>query len=197
MYQKCQIGHKGSRLNSWHRMILGRSSILPWAVPLFWFCLAVSSGGPVVLATPSGLDYQVTVTGVRDKRLRKTLEEISDTVTLRKERPPMTLSQLRRRAEGDVPLLIKTFRAEGYYGGEVKLHIDAQKVPLQVTFQVDLGPVYLLKSVDIETAGAAPSGLRLPEPEQIGLQKSEPARARMILDAEEAVSYTHLTLPTN
>ncbi|MDY6838426.1 MAG: autotransporter assembly complex family protein [Thermodesulfobacteriota bacterium] len=157
----------------------------PQVVFVFLFCLAFISLEHTVFAKPSGLDYQATITGVEEKELRKTLEEISDVVILRKERPPVSLSQLRRRAEGDVPLLTKAFRAEGYYGGQVKLHIDAQKVPVRVTFQVDLGPVYLLKSVDIETAGAAPSGLRLPEPEQIGLQKGEPARARIILDGEE------------
>jgi len=157
----------------------------PHMVFLFLVCLAVSLLGQTVSAKPSGLDYQVTITGVRDKTLRKTLEEISDAVALRKERPPMTLSQLRRRAEGDVPLLTKAFRAEGYYGGQVQLHIDTRTSPVRVTFQVDLGPVYLLKSIDIVTAGAAPPGLRLPEPETLGLQKGEPAWARMILDAEE------------
>jgi len=157
------------------------------AVLLFLVCLAFSLPGHVVSAKPSGLDYQVTITGVRNKTLRKTLEEISDVVALRKERPPITFYQLRRRAEGDVPLLVKALRAEGYYGGEVKLHIDAQAEPLQVTFQVVLEPVYLLKSIDIEPAGAAPPGLRLPEPETLGLQKGEPARARMILDGEETL----------
>ncbi|MDY6955180.1 MAG: hypothetical protein SWE60_27060, partial [Thermodesulfobacteriota bacterium] len=172
-------------LASRHGTTPGGHCFRPQMVSMFLVCLAFILLGHTVFAEPSRLDYQVTITGVEEKTLRKTLEEISDAVALRKERPPVSLSQLRKRAEGDVPLLTKAFRAEGYYGGKVKLHIDPQTRPVQVTFQVELGPVYLLKTVDIHTAEAAPSGLRLPDPETVGLQQGKPARARMILDGEE------------
>jgi translocation and assembly module TamA len=165
-------------------MIPKRSFSLLGMIPWCLLCLAVSLPGHVALAKPSELDYDVAITGVSDSALRGILEEISDTVSLRKERPPATLSRLRQRAQRDVPLFLKALRAEGYYGAEVEVHIDADAKPVRVTFQVGLGPAYLLESIDIQTTGEKTSEIVLPGTAELGLHLEQPARARAIMDGE-------------
>ena len=178
-------GDRGHVLSSPHWANSRRSSLRPWVVLLLWSCLAVSPLGATGLARPSGLDYRVAIMGISNNDLRRTLEEISDTIALRKERPPMTLSLLRRRAQRDLPAFLKALRAEGYYKAAVRADVDSEARPLQVTFHVDLGPAYVLKRLHIQTPREEVPGLHLPGPEELGLPLQEPARARAILDAQE------------
>ena len=83
-------------------LILSHVKLTPFAAwyVFVWFALQWGVG---VMAAGSGLDYKVAITGVPDDKLRTTLEDISYTVLLRKERPPMSLALLRRRAKRDIP----------------------------------------------------------------------------------------------
>lgn len=140
----------------------------------------------MVMAAHSGLDYDVEIKGIADRKLRSVLEEISNTVLLRKERPPVTLPLLRRRVQQDIPRLLKALKAEGYFRASVTADIDTKAKPIRVTFQADPGPAYLLKSVDIQTSGdETVPGLRLPDAKALGLRLGERARAGAILDAQE------------
>jgi translocation and assembly module TamA len=148
--------------------------------------LAVSLPEQRVSAKPSGLDYRVTITGVGDKTLQKSLEDISDTLALRKERPPMTLPMLRRRAEGDISRFLKALRAEGYYGARVTPYMNAEAKPISVVFEVDMGSPYLLKKVEIETARQEEAlAAKLPSVQELGFTLGEPGRSRVVLDGEE------------
>jgi len=101
----------------------------------------------------SGLEYKVVIAGPIDRTLHTTLEGISDTVALRKEKPPMSQGLLRRRVQGDIPRLLSALKSEGYFGAQLKADIDTSADPIVVTFQVDPGPGYPLKTVDIEVVG--------------------------------------------
>ena len=114
-----------------------------------WICLAISLSWPCILVADSNLSYNVTIEGIKDRELRKVLETISDTVAYRK-RPPASVSLLRRRVNRDLPRFLKALKAHSFYGARVTTQIDTKSEPIQVTFRIDPGPPYLLKSADIE-----------------------------------------------
>jgi translocation and assembly module TamA len=127
----------------------------------------------------------VTVSGVAGSELRNAAESVLDTVTLRVDRPPASLGMLRQRVEGDVPRILGVLRSEGYYGAQVTASVDEGRKPVRVSFQVDLGPAYLIKEVHIESivdTNAVPA--KLPEAADIGLSPGGIAKAGTVLDGE-------------
>ena len=131
------------------------------------------------------LRYEVTIEGVGDDALRGLLLQVSESQRLI-DRPPPSIARLRRRAQDDRARLLEVLRSEGYYGGQVEVALDSSVQPIKVTFRIDLGPVYRLGAVSIEVEPPEP-GLRVPSPQEIGLKPGEPAAARTILDAEQAL----------
>ena len=103
---------------------------------------------PCTLWADAGLSYVVSLEGVTDRKVKKLLEAVSDTVGLR-ERPPASLHLLRNRVKQDVPRFLKVLRSQGFYSPEVTTEIDENISPVQVTFRIRPGPPYVLKSVDI------------------------------------------------
>ena len=134
---------------------------------------------------PSGIRYQVAFEGVSDNALRSLLQQVSETERLI-DRPPPSLARLRRRAEDDRQRLLDVLRSEGYYGGQVQVAMDSGAQPVSVTFRIDLGPVYRFGSLSIEAEPPEPA-LTVPSVQEIGLKTGEPAAARTILDAEQAL----------
>jgi translocation and assembly module TamA len=131
------------------------------------------------------LRYVVVIEGVDDDALRGLLQQVSESERLI-DRPPPSLARLRRRAQDDRPRLLEVLRSEGYYDGQVDVAVDSSVEPIEVTFRVELGPVYRLGSVSIE-AEPPEQLLTLPSPTEIGLKPGEPAAARTILDAEQGL----------
>jgi translocation and assembly module TamA len=136
-------------------------------------------------AGAADLRYTVTIEGVPDDALRELLLQVSETQRLI-DRPPPSLARLRRRAQDDRARLLEVLRSEGYYGGQVEVAMDNSVRPIRVTFRIELGPVYRLGAVSIEVEPPEPA-LRVPSPQEIGLKPGEPAAARTILDAEQAL----------
>jgi translocation and assembly module TamA len=82
--------------------------------------------------------------------------------------------------------LVQALRSEGFFGSQVVARIDGEKEPIQVIFNVDLGPPYSVQSIDIRFAGEGESpAAKLPEPNELGLQQGETARGKTILDGEK------------
>ena len=131
------------------------------------------------------MPYQLTIEGVEDAALRELLKEVSETRRLI-DRPPPSLTRLRRRAEDDRARLHQALRSQGYYNATIDLSVDAAAKPVQVVFQVDPGPRYRLRDVAIEVT---PPDADLPLPSVGGARASRPgtpAVAQTILDAETA-----------
>jgi translocation and assembly module TamA len=133
-------------------------------------------------ATPQGVPYEFAIEGVDDAELRALLDEVSETRRLI-ERPPPSLTRLRRRAEDDRARLQEALRSRAYYGAAVELAIDAEAEPVRVIFRVDPGPVYRLRDVAIEVV-PPDADLALPGLEELGIAPGDPAIAQTILDAE-------------
>jgi translocation and assembly module TamA len=133
-------------------------------------------------AAPPGVPYQVALEGVEDDALRELLNEVSETRRLI-DRPPPSLTRLRRRAEEDRAHLQRALRSEGYYDATIDISIDPEAKPVKVVFQVDPGPRYRLREVAIEVT-PPDADLPLPSLEELGIAPGSPAVAQTILDAE-------------
>jgi len=139
--------------------------------------------GICAMAANEALSYRVTIEGVADAELRKVLEAVSNTVALRKQ-PPASLRLLRQRADRDAPRLFKALKAHSFYGAKIEVAIGAERDPIKITFKIDPGNPYLLKSLDIQVVDEAPpKGLVLPDHSSLGLALEAPAKSKPILDA--------------
>jgi translocation and assembly module TamA len=129
-----------------------------------------------------GVPYQVAIEGVDDDALRELLNEVSETRRLI-DRPPPSLTRLRRRAEDDRAGLERALRSEGYYDATIEISIDPDAEPVNVVFRVDPGPRSRLREVAIEVSPPQ-ADLPLPRLEDLGIAPGTPAMAQTILDAE-------------
>jgi translocation and assembly module TamA len=136
-------------------------------------------------AAPPGMPYQVAIEGVEDEALRELLNEVSETRRLI-DRPPPSLTRLRRRAEDDRARLQRALRSEGYYDATIEIRIEADAEPVNVVFAVDPGPRYQLRDVAIEDTPPE-ADLPLPSLEELGIAPGTPALAQTILDAESTL----------
>lgn len=143
---------------------------------------------PSVLGSKLGISYEVIIKGVVDRKLLGMLQSVSDAMALRKEKSPATLGLLRRRVDRDIGQFLKVLKSEGHYSGRVTGDINAKTDPVQVTFQVDPGPAYPLKSVDIQiTQEGTATKEKPPNLAELGLTLGQVARGRTILNAEAAL----------
>jgi translocation and assembly module TamA len=130
----------------------------------------------------SEVPYQLAIEGVADATLRDLLNEVSETRRLI-DRPPPSLTRLRRRAEDDRVRLDGALRSQGYYAAKIDISVDPDAKPVKVVFKVDPGPPYRLREVAIEVT---PSGADLPllTPAELGIAPGTAAVTQTILDAE-------------
>jgi translocation and assembly module TamA len=144
--------------------------------------LAYPSGS---LAEKAGIAYEVTLKGVPDKTIHTVMEEVSNTLAL-KGRPPASLNLLRRRVDKDIPEFLKVLRSRGYYGAQVEAKMDEKNDPVQITFEVDPGPLFLLKWVQIKIVGPDLAVQeRLSNTEDLGLVPGKPCGMQTILNAQK------------
>jgi translocation and assembly module TamA len=170
---------------SWAAAILVGFAVLALLVPGYATGPAgvpTSEVEPDQAAPPTSVPYVVEIQGVEDRALRELLQRVSETRRL-VDRPPPSLTRLRRRAEDDRPRLQRALRSEGYFGATIDLSIDVDAAPVRIAFQVDPGPRYRMRDVAIEVL-PPDTVLPLPSREKLGIAPGEPAVAQTILDAE-------------
>jgi translocation and assembly module TamA len=141
-----------------------------------------AAGAGADVAAREGVPYELSIEGVDDQELRELLDEVSETRRLI-DRPPPSLTRLRRRAEDDRARLQRALRSRGYYGAAVEVAIDAEAEPVRVVLRVDPGPLYRLREVAIELI-PPDADLTLPSLVELGIAPGDPALAQTILDAE-------------
>jgi translocation and assembly module TamA len=96
--------------------------------------------------------YDVRIEGLSSQRLLDQIKQISNSIAL-KDKPPASISLLRKRVDEDISLFTQWFRAQGYFASHIEATLDETAKPLTVVFQVDTGPHFLLRSVDIQIVG--------------------------------------------
>lgn len=164
--------------------ILGGSARQSWTAVNGLLCLLLMARIATAESSTMEIRYRVRIEGVEDRSLRSDLLSVSDSEALVKRRP-ISQIQLRRRAERDVPRLIKVLRANGYYAASVQVRIDASRRRTRVIFDVDPGPRYTFR--DLKVLPVAKDAPRGPTPEEVGMVAGEPALTRVALRAEELI----------
>lgn len=126
-------------------------------------------------------DYQVEMVGVDNRELRQALLNRSELVALQ-ERPPASLNSLRYRATNDLPALLRTLRAYGFYEGETSFQIEEHEGHATVTLIISTGPQYAIGRYSIvDTSHTAPLPFTFTD---LGVDPGTPAKSTTILNAE-------------
>lgn len=129
--------------------------------------------------------YQTVVTGLPDPQMTA-LAEQSLAVYRLSDEGAQSRAFLRRRAEGDVPVIDRLLRAEGYYEGATTVTVSPEgEVPVTVTLAVVPGPRYTLASQTFSLLDAGGTPPRL-DAAALGAPVRGPATAADILAAEDA-----------
>ena len=132
--------------------------------------------------------YDVTLSGIENVRLAELLRAVSE-LERRQGEPVATEGMLRRRARDDTARLREVLRAEGYYAGTVAFQLQPPAETgggVEVAVDVETGPPFSLKGVDIRFRGGGPTpdlgGLNH---DALGLLPGARARAEDILAAQQ------------
>ncbi|MBN2033338.1 MAG: outer membrane protein assembly factor [Deltaproteobacteria bacterium] len=134
------------------------------------------------------LQYQTTINGQLDSSVRQVLTEISGTLGL-EERPPLTMQQLIRRAQADVGAFTRALRSIGYYAAEISYRVDDRQTPIQVNFEVNPGPPFVISRVEFENLSEdSTKNVTLPEPEKIGLVRGQRIQSPGVLAARNEIN---------
>jgi translocation and assembly module TamA len=112
-----------------------------------WMCMSV-----VVFAEPEGIEYKVKVKGAKDNAVERAIKHSARTITMRK-RPPLTLGQLKRRIDKDIPVIDAILESRGYYDGKVTYKIDTSRSKARVYLMVEQGEQYRFRAVTVEFSG--------------------------------------------
>lgn len=146
--------------------------------------MAISVGGIPRAASAQDLAYDVKITGIEDQALLDAVSDASRLISL-KDRPPASLTGLRRRAADDVERIAKVLRANGYYGASLRYEIDHDTTPIAVTISIAPGVRYKIRTLDIEFSDAPPEieGTTFSAAD-LGLAIGAPALAANVVAAE-------------
>lgn len=131
--------------------------------------------------------YDVRIEGLSSQDLLDPLTHLSNSIAL-KDKPPASLSLLRKRMDEDVSLFTQWLRAQGYFGSRVEATIDEASTPLTVTFKMDTGPAFVLRSVQVRVLGGIDA-----ETPGIGLKAGEPFSAAALTLGQEKLAHHFAT----
>lgn len=152
---------------------------------LLLLCLSL----PPLIASASGISYEVEFEGLDDSKALKEIRLASHLTSLKK-RPPASINALRYRADSDIPSLVKILQAHGYYEGKVTIQVHEAFGQVNVIVRINPGPRYQLDSFAIhlycqsqETENTC-CQINL---EEIGIRLNKPVQTDSILQAELAV----------
>jgi translocation and assembly module TamA len=135
---------------------------------------------------PEGLAYVVRYEGTLDPDLLDLLHQVSKAETLR-DAPPDSPLLLERRAEEDKAAFAKVFQSRGLFAAVVAASLDTTASPAVLTYRIEPGPQFDLRSVVLKTPDGADASA-LPGPERLGLTLPTPFAAKAILDAEAKIT---------
>ncbi len=154
------------------------------------------------------LPYNIDISGIDNRALDRSLNDVSALVRLKKE-PPMDGESLVRRATADLPSLTDALWGAGYYNGSVAIFIDNADITrdegalsqaasraesfrntslVPITIQINTGPQFQLRNISVRdvTTGRPFANDILPSRE-IRLQDGDPAPTSGILAAEAKI----------
>ena len=92
------------------------------------------------------LAYEVDFQGVSDEETLKLIKQVSQLVKL-KDQPPATLTALKKRAENDIPNILKVLHSEAKYGAKINYEIKNNGQLVMV--EIDSGAVFIIDQINI------------------------------------------------
>lgn len=130
------------------------------------------------------IDYKIEISG-DEEELLSSLKNASQLFN-QSEHKIKSLGTLKRYSEADVAHFIKILHSRAYYDAKVTYTLDSHKD--LVHFCVDKGPIYPLEDFQLIAVGNNEGyDLKNITLESIGIHLGDPAHAKSILDAEEAL----------
>lgn len=133
------------------------------------------------------IDYRVKFEGVDDTEILEALNCASELITLI-ESPPATETALRRRAEADIPNLIRGLHSFAYYNAKIDFDFKTDCQPALIIVKVDLGPVYPIHSFAIFPAcDETDYPFDTIKLKRLGIKCGEPALPKTIIQAESSL----------
>lgn len=135
---------------------------------------------------PGGIPYEVKISGAPDKEMEDLLLEVS---ALAGDDPPslVTPGLVRRRAEEDIPNLLKALHSRGYYKAEVRVEVGEGKPPLDVRYIVLPGPRFSLAEVRIAVDAGPEYRAGLPSPQELGMDVGHGFRSEWVPEAQKRI----------
>ncbi|MBN2704097.1 MAG: BamA/TamA family outer membrane protein, partial [Pontiellaceae bacterium] len=130
-----------------------------------------------------GIAYSVEFRGDRSSGIRKIIKQQASVCRL-EDQPPITLGQLRYRIEQDEPLIESVLESEGYYDATFDLTIDTDTEPTQVIIDLELGPAYVYRIVEVIFPGSADKELAEIKPR---LRKKQRVQAAAVFEEQERI----------
>jgi translocation and assembly module TamA len=141
----------------------------------------------IVTYLPAEESYKVNFIGIPDKETLEILESTSKAVEL-KDTPAASKAGLHRRAEGDIPNLIKAMHNMAYYNAKVDVDVHFDDPLPVINFIIDPGPIYPLASYEIVPADTSNPG-SFPYTDinlrDLGIVLDRPAYPKDIIESEE------------
>ncbi|MCF8105089.1 MAG: autotransporter assembly complex protein TamA [Desulfohalobiaceae bacterium] len=141
----------------------------------------------------AGIEYTVSIQGVEDRALRKTLEKSAE--QFKEQTDPLSGFFLEKKAEKHLQRLLEICNAHGYYQAEAEVAIQKEDAAAyQTIFSIDPGPVYRVADVRIEVEPKErQSKIKLPAPKALGIPIGSPALAEDILAAQKKLQQAVLS----
>ncbi len=135
---------------------------------------------------PKGIDYEVSIAGALDGDMKDLLLEVS---TLAGDDPPalVTPGLVRRRAEEDIPNLLKALHSRGYYKAEIRVEVQEGKPPLDVQYTVTPGPRFTLAQARILVDAGSEYQAGVPSPQELGMDIGQGFRSEWVPEAQRRI----------
>jgi translocation and assembly module TamA len=131
--------------------------------------------------------YTVIFSGAPSEQITEQLKAISQLVLL-KERPPATLTGLRRRADNDLPDFIKLLNSHGYFAAGARVRINPDQIPAEVSVEITPGKLFTLTKVSLFGVDSHSTAvLEELDQSQLSFPYNDIALPAKIIDAESKI----------
>jgi len=131
--------------------------------------------------------YIVDFKGVKSEEVLNAVKSISQLLYLQ-EIPPISKASLQRRAEADIPNIIKALHSFSFYNATVLLNIDFDQNPVSIVFEINVGASYSFGGFTLLQANKESKfPLSSLNPKELGLHIYQKALPKDILQAEETL----------
>lgn len=136
---------------------------------------------PIFLCAEAPIDYKVHFVGLDDPDALKTVKGAAFLTTLKKKKP-ISINALRFRAESDIPDILKSLHAHGYYDATADVQVVSEGEEVDVFVMIQPGPCYTITSFKV-------TGFPLAEtpPETFGISLNSRMNAIQVLNAEQKI----------